>query len=206
MAEKNTAASARFMGGILGENPLLRLGLGICPALAVTTRAGSALGMGIATACVLICTEAVVSLIRGALPEKGRLPVFMLVSALFATLARMVVKGWFPGLAEELGVFLPLIAVNCVILYRYETFAAENGVGAALMDGIGMGLGYTCALTVIGIVREVLGHGSCFGAALPACFEPMVLLALPAGGFMVLGIAMGIFNAVTQRNKRKEGA
>ena len=203
MSEKNTSMPAAIRGGLLGENPLLRLGLGLCPALAVTTRAGSALGMGIATACALIGANAVVALIRGLLPEKGRLPVFVMVSALFATLARMVIRGWFPALAASLGVYLPLIAVNCLLLYRAESFAAENGIGAACADGVGMGLGYVCAMLAIGILREVLGHGSCFGAALPAAFEPMVLLALPAGGFMVLGIAMGVYNAIIHKNDGK---
>ena len=207
MAEKNTSMGGLITNGLLSENPLLRLGLGICPALAVTTRAANGLGLGLTTCCVLVCTSLLASLLGYVTSEKGRVAVFMLLSALFAAIAQMVLKGWFPALSAELGIFVPLIAVNSLILCRAEDFAANNNPAAALADAVGMGLGYTAALTVVGIVRELIGKGAIFGKAiLPAGFEPMVMMALPAGGFLACGLLMGICNAVLAKSKKKEGA
>ena len=204
MAENNKSTGAIFRRGLLGENPLLRLALGLCPALAVTTTAMGALGMGIATACALVLSNLIVALLSGLVSEKGRLPLAVLVAAALATLVQMVLKGWFPALNAALGIFVPLIAVNCLLLNR-AGFAAGNGPAAALADGIGMGLGYICAMTLLGVVRELIGHGTLFGAAiLPAGCDPMVMVALPAGGFMVLGILMGIFNAVFKRRANEK--
>lgn len=189
MAERRQ--SARF------DNPVLRLGLGLCPAMAVATSAINGLGLGVATACVLVCTAAVAALLGGVVDEKGRLPVFLLASAAFATVAQQVMKGWFPALNEALGLFVPLIAVNCLIL-RGADVSARGGFGGT----VGMAFAYVCALTLIGLVREVIGSGAAFGASvLPAGCEPMLMAALPAGGLLALGLLLGILNAVRKRGK-----
>ena len=207
-ALNNTVKSpgALLKDGVLGGNPLLRLGLGLCPALAVTTRAANGLGLGVATACVLVCTSLVASLLGKVVSEKGRLPVFLLVSALFATVARMILRGWFPALSESLGIYAPLIAVSCLILSRAD-FAAERGPASAVADAVGMGVGYICGMTLLGVLRELIGCGTIFGAAiLPAGYEPMLMLVMPAGGFLALGILMGIFNAISAKNGKKEAS
>ncbi len=193
--------------GILGNNPLLRLGLGICPAVAVTTTALNGLGMGVATAGALLLTSFVMGLIGGALNEKARFAVTLILSAAFASVAQMVLRGWFPALNDSLGVFVPLIAVSSLILCGGSE-AAGRGFGAAIADGLVMGIGYAVAMTLLGAVRELLGRGTAFGAAvLPAAYEPLLLAALPAGGLMLLGIAMGLYNAVFGRGRNgKEGA
>lgn len=202
MADRNTSLGGLFSGGILAENPLLRLGLGLCPALAVTTTAMNGLGMGIATGCVLVCVSLVASLLGYVTAEKGRIAVFMMLSAAFAGAAQMVLKGWYPALNKALGVYVPLIAVNCLILGR-AGFAADNGPVRAVTDALGMGIGYCCAMTVVGIVRELLGAGSVFGAkVLPAGCETQLILK-PAGAFLVLGVLMGLFNLIF-KNKKKE--
>lgn len=199
MAEKRTTQGGRGWG-LWSGNPLLSLALGLCPALAVTTRAANGLCLGIATACVLVCTSLVASILGKILNERGRLPVFLLVSATFAAIAQMVLKILQPALCLELGVFVPLIAVNCLILNRAETFAAERGPAAAVADAVCMGIGYALALTLVGIVRELIGRGTIFGAAiLPASYEPMLMMVMPAGGFLALGLLMGIYNAISGR-------
>ena len=201
MMDKNTS-NGGLLNGIVSANPLLRLALGLCPALAVTTTAANGLGMGIATACALVCTSIITFLLGRIVSEKGRIAVFMMVSAAFATVAQLVLKAAFPALSAALGIYVPLIAVNCLLLSRAE-FASENGFGATLADAIGMGIGYICAMTVVGIVRELLGQGTLFGAAvLPA--TPVVLMALPAGGFLAVGLLMGIFNAIVGKKDKKE--
>ena len=203
MDNRKLSAGERLTGGLLGENPLLRLGLGLCPALAVTATARVALGMGVATACVLLVTAIVMGLIGGAISGKGRVPVTLVVSAALATVAQMILMGWFPELSAALGVFAPLIAVNSLILLGGGR-TADNGVGAAIADGLGMGLGYVAAMTLVGAIRELLGKGSVFGAAvLPASFQPVVLASLPAGGLIIVGVCMGIFRAL---RRGKEGA
>lgn len=192
--------------GFLGNNPLFRLGLGVCPALAVTTTATNGLGMGVATACVLLLTCAVMGLIGGRIDGKARLAVTLTVSAAFSTVAQMVLRGWFPALNEALGVFVPLMAVSSLILCVGQN--AESGLGVTLLEGVKAAVGYAVAMTLIGVVRELLGHGSVFGAAvLPAGYEPLLLAILPAGGLMVVGLMMGAYNALFGRGKKgKEGA
>lgn len=192
----------RFMKGILSENPLFRLALGVCPALAVTTYAASALGMGVATACVLVCTSIVTFLLGKVVSEKGILATFLMVSACFATVAQLFIQAGFPDLANEAGIFLPLIAVNCLILNRAD-FAANNNFLDTVGDAFGMGIGYICAMTIVGIVRELLGRGTIFGAnVLPV--SPVILMILPAGGFIALGLLMSIFNAILGRKEEKK--
>lgn len=200
----NNNLTGRFAAGLWNENPLFRLGLGLCPALAVTTRAANGLGFGIAAACALVCTSIVSALIGRLTDEKGRLPVYLMIAACFATVADLVLKGWFPALSGELGIFVPLIAVSCLLLSRAD-YAANNGFGAAIGDAVGMGIGYIIAMTVLGIVRELLGYGTVFGKTiLPAAYNPMVLVILPAGGFLALGLLMGICNAILGKKPEKE--
>ena len=179
-----------------GGSPLLRLGLGICPAIAVTTTAVNGLAMGVATACALVCVTLIMSLLGKLLSGGGRLPVTLAVSALLATLVQMVLRSEFPAIDAALGVFVPLIAVNCLILCRADA-AAEKGPGKALVDGVVMGIRYVLALTALGVVRELIGCGSVFGACvLGTGYEPMLLAVLPAGGFIVYGVILGIVNAI----------
>ena len=209
MTEKKIGAGKRLMDGIMAQNPLFRLALGLCPALAVTITAQNGLVMGLATACVLVCTSLVASLLGKVVAEKGRLAVFMLVSACFATVAGMVLEGWFNEAyraLDKLALFVPLIAVNCVILNRADRLAADANPVVAVADAIGMGIGYTLALTLIGVVRELLGSGKLFGASvLGAGFKPMTLLVKPAGGFLIAGLLMGIFAAIFGKRAKKEG-
>ena len=205
MTEKKLSAGACLINGICAGNPLLRLALGLCPALAVTTSAKNGLAMGVATACVLVCTSLVVSLLAKLISDKGRLAVFMLVSAGFATAAGMVLEGWYNELYKALGVFVPLIAVNCLILDRADKLAADAGPVTAVADAIGMGIGYIIALTLIGIVRELFGAGTLFGAKiLGEGYKPMTMLVKPAGGFLVAGVLMGVFAALLPRRREKE--
>ena len=196
MAENNKSTGAL-------ANPLLGLGLGVCAALAVTTTAFNGLGMGIATACALILTNLIVALLAKLVSEKARLPLTALVAAGMATLVQLVLKGWFPALEASLGIFVPLIAVSCLLLNRGGV-AAASSPAAALTDGAVMGLGYICAMTVLGIVRELIGAGALFGKTVLPGYEPMLMLALPAGGFLALGLLMGIYNAFANRHSDKK--
>jgi len=191
-----------FMNGILSENPTFRLVLGACPTLAVTTSAINGAGMGLAATFVLLCSNIVISLLRNFIPSKVRIPAFITVICTFVTIIQLVMQAYLPSLYESLGIFIPLIVVNCIILGRAEAFASKNGVIASAADGLGMGIGFTLALTLIGTVRELLGNGSVFGYALCAEFEPMLVAILPAGGFVIFGLLLGIINAIG--NKRKE--
>ena len=192
----------RTSNGILAGNPLFRLGLGVCPALAVTTCASAALGMGVATACVLVCSSLVAFVLGKVVSEKGAVATWIMVTACFATVAQFILKGWFPELANELGIFVPLIAVSSLLLSRAD-FASNNSFGAAMGDALGMGVGYIIAMTLVGVVREILGKGTIFGSSLLP-FTPMTLAALPAGGFIVLGLLMGCWNALTAKKNGKE--
>ena len=189
--------------GIVTENPTFRLVLGTCPTLAVTTSAINGLGMGAAATFVLLCSNIVISLLRNFIPSKVRIPAFITIICTFVTIIQLVMQAYLPSLYESLGIFIPLIVVNCIILGRAEAFASKNPVVDSAVDGLGMGLGFTLALTLIGCVRELLGNGSLFGTAvLGTSFEPMLIAVLPAGGFMVYGLLLGIINAIG--NKRKE--
>ena len=204
------SARAVFMNGILGENPVFRLVLGVCPTLAVTTTAINGFGMGLAVVFVLTCSNAFIAMIRNIVPDKVRIPVFVVVICSFVTLLQMLLQAFIPVLYNALGIFLPLIVVNCIILARAEAFAQRNAVIPAIVDGIGMGLGFTIALTLIASVRELLGNGTMFGIALlPATFEPAILLILAPGAYITFGLLLGIVNAIVERaqkNKAKGGA
>lgn len=191
--------------GIFTKNPLLRLGLGICPAIAVTGYAMNALGMGIVTCCVLICSALVCTLLSGVVSESGRLPTFLMVSAAFATVAQLILQAYFPALNAALGIFVPLLAVNCIMLGRADEIC-EMGVGSALMEAIGMGIGYIYAITLLGVIREFLSYGSIFGARILNTYSPLVVAALPAGGFILLGLLMGLFNCIWGKKGDEEAA
>ena len=180
--------------GIVKENPTFVLMLGMCPTLATTTSAGNGLAMGLATMAVLICTNLVISCMKKVTPDKVRIPVFIVVIAAFVTILQMVIKAYLPDVDKSLGLFIPLIVVNCIILGRAEAFAAKNSPIASLFDGIGIGLGFTIALTLLGIVREVLGNGSIFGFAfLPEEYN-ILLFVLAPGAFITLGYLIAIVN------------
>ena len=179
--------------GLVKENPSLRLVLGTCPTLAVTTVAMNGLGMGLAATFVLICSNIVISALRKVIPDKVRLPAFITVIATFVTVLQMLVKAYLPSLDTALGIYLPLIVVNCIILGRAEMFASKHTVLDSALDGLGMGLGFTLTLVLMGRVRELLGAGTLFGVAvLGASFEPMTLFITPPGGFLVFGVLMAL--------------
>ena len=176
--------------GIIKENPSLRLVLGTCPTLAVTTLAANGLGMGLSTTFVLICSGIVISALRNIIPSKVRLPAFITIIAAFVTMLMMLLKAYLPDLNNSLGVYLPLIVVNCIILGRAEVFASKNKVFDSALDGLGMGLGFTLTLVLMGAIREIFGSGTIFGADLHLPIEPMGVFITPAGGFFVFGILM----------------
>ena len=184
-----------FMNGIIDENPTFRMVLGTCPTLAITTAVSNGIGMGLATTVVLICSNLFISLLRKVIPDEIRIPAFIVVIATFVTIVQLVIKAFLPALDAALGMFIPLIVVNCIIFGRAEAFACKNKPLAAVADGLGMGLGFTCAITLICAVRELLGAGTLLGMqVMPAGYMPMDLLVKPAGGFIVLGLMMALMN------------
>lgn len=185
--------------GIIKENPVFVLVLGMCPTLGTTTSAINALGMGAATTAVLIMSNLVISLIKNFIPDKVRIPAFIVVIASFVTMIQLLMQAFMPPLYEALGVFIPLIVVNCVILGRAEAFASKNNALDSALDGLGIGLGFTLSLTVIGIVREILGSGSIFGFNFAGDVMPLIFILAP-GGFIVLGYLMVLFNKITKRS------
>ncbi|MBP3424779.1 MAG: electron transport complex subunit E [Alistipes sp.] len=180
--------------GLIKENPTFVLVLGMCPTLGTTTSAINGLGMGVATMAVLIMSNAVIAMIKNLIPDKVRIPAFIVVIASFVTVIDMLMQAYVPSLYSALGVFIPLIVVNCIILGRAEAFASKNGVLDSALDGVGIGLGFTLSLTTIGAVREILGSGSIFGLSLGiADYMPLVFVLAP-GAFLVLGFLMVLFN------------
>ena len=184
--------------GLLNENPTFVLILGMCPTLGVTSSAINGMGMGVATMAVLIMSNIVISLIKNVIPDKVRIPAFIVVIASFVTMIEMLMQAYVPSLYASLGVFIPLIVVNCIILGRAEAFASKNGVLDSALDGIGIGLGFTLSLTAIGTVREALGGGSIFGYTFAEGVMPLLFILAP-GGFLVLGYLMVLFNRVAKR-------
>ena len=185
--------------GIIKENPTFVLMLGMCPTLATTTSASNGMAMGLATMAVLICTNFVISCMNSITPDKVRIPVFIVVIAAFVTILQMVIKAYLPDIDAALGLFIPLIVVNCIILGRAEAFAAKQSPLASLFDGIGIGLGFTLGLTLLGIFREILGSGSVFGVTLLPETYNILLFVLPPGAFITLGFLIAIVNKL-QRN------
>ncbi len=184
--------------GIVKENPTFVLMLGMCPTLATTTSATNGLAMGLATMAVLICTNVVISCLKSLTPDKVRIPVFIVVIAAFVTILQMVIKAYLPDIDAALGLFIPLIVVNCIILGRAEAFAAKQSPVDSLFDGIGIGLGFTLGLTLLGIFREILGSGSIFGfTMLPETYN-ILLFVLPPGAFITLGFLIAIVNKINK--------
>ena len=195
---------SEFTKGIIKENPVLCLVLGTCPTLAVTTSASNAIGMGIAATAVLVCSNAVISLLRKVIPDKVRIPAYITIIAGFVTIVQMVVKAFSPAINDALGIYLPLIVVNCIILGRAEMYASKNPVLPSILDGLGMGVGFTAALLCMGIIRELLGSGSVFGVQLLPV--QILIFILPPGGFFVFGMLIMIANKLNGRKGKKAKA
>ena len=197
----------RLYNGIVKENPVFVLMLGMCPTLAVTTSAINGLGMGLSSLVVLAISNLVISLLRKIIPDEVRLPAFIVVVASFVTVVELLMEAYLTDLYSALGIYIPLIVVNCIILGRAEAYASKNPPLLSLFDGIGMGLGFTIGLTIIGAIRELLGNGSIFGISIPG-YEPMAFFIRAPGAFLVLAVLIAIMNAVgikNRANKMTEG-
>lgn len=191
-----------FLNGIFDENPTFRLVLGMCPTLAITYQASNGIGMGLATTFVLVFSNLVISLMRNMIPEKIRIPAFIIIIATFVTIVEMVMHAFLPELYDTLGVFISLIVVNCIIFARAEAFAFKNPPLESAVDGMGMGLGFTFAITIVASIRELLGSGTVFGRQLmPPGYEPMAFVVSPAGGFVVLGLTLAVVNFIFARRE-----
>ena len=195
---KNKALST-VLNGILRENPVFALVLGMCPTLATTTSAINGMSMGLATTFVLVCSNVVISLLKNLIPDKVRIPAFIVVIATFVTMVQLLMQAYLPSIYDVLGLFIPLIVVNCIVLGRAEAFAAKNTVGLSALDGLGMGLGFTLSLTVIGAVRELLGTGSLFGMNLYSETYGMLIFVLAPGAFIVLGYLMALIQKLMKK-------
>ena len=187
------------LSGIIKNNPTFVLVLGMCPTLGTTTSAENGMGMGLATTAVLIMSNLVISLIKNLIPDKVRIPAFIVVIASFVTVIQMLMQAFVPALYASLGVFIPLIVVNCIILGRAEAFASKNSPVDSMMDGLGVGLGFTLSLTVIGAVREILGSGAIFGVSLGISDYTPLIFVLAPGAFLVLGYLMVLFNKLAKK-------
>jgi Na+-translocating ferredoxin:NAD+ oxidoreductase subunit E len=197
-----------FKKGVFKENPVFVLLLGLCPTLGVTTSALNGMAMGIATLSVLIISNTVVSAIRKQIPDKIRIPAYVMLIATLVTVVDMVMHAYIPELYKVLGIFIPLIVVNCIILGRAEAFAAKNGIISSFFDGAGVGVGFTISLTAIGAIRELLGAGKIFGwnlgVVLNPNWEPAVIMVLPPGAFITIGFLMAIINIIKERKRDKK--
>ena len=199
---KNNQLRGVFVNGIFNENPVFRLVLGTCPIIAVTTSVTNGIGMGLAATLVLLGSNLVISALRNFIPNKVRIPAYMVVISTFVTIIQLLMQAFVPSLYEALGIFLPLIVVNCIILARAEAYAGKNAVMPSIADGIGMGVGFTLALVMIAAIREFFGTGSIMGFQLMgASFEPVLLFILAPGGFLVFGLLLGIINAIVDKRK-----
>ncbi len=204
MSEKKNLGAV-FMNGIVQENPIFRLVLGMCPTLAISTAVSQGIGMGIATTFVLVFSNLVISLLRNIIPDKVRIPSFVVVIATFVTIVDLVMKAYVPALSQSLGVYIPLIVVNCIIFARAESYAFKQPPMASLMDGLGMGVGFTLAITLLSAVREVLGSGTFLGVqAMPAAYHPMAIIIRPPGGFIMLGILLLLVNATVKAFEKRK--
>ena len=187
--------------GIINENPTFMQLLGMCPTLAVTTSLSNGIGMGLSVTFVLTLSNILVSLLRKIIPQKIRIAAYVVIIATFVTIVDLILKAYIPALSKSLGLFIPLIVVNCIILARAEAFASKNGVLKSAADGIGMGLGFTIALSIISSIREILGAGTILGYSL-GITSPATIMLLPPGGFLTLGVLLGIMNVI--KNKKGE--
>ena len=210
MAKKQNFLSV-FLNGLVTENPTFVLMLGLCPTVGVTTAGSSGLGMGLATTAVLVCSNLFISLLRNFIPEKVRIPSFIVIIASFVTIVDLFLQAFLPDLSSALGSFVALIVVNCIVFARAEAFAFKNSPMLSIADGLGMGLGFTGAITILAVIREVFGNGTCFGVSLmPAAYQPMAILVQPVGGFITLGLLLIVVNALrnlaSKKSARKEAA
>ena len=202
---KNDKLGKVFMNGILNENPTFRLLLGMCPTLAISTAAIQGVGMGLSATFVLVFSNMVISMLRNVIPEKVRIPCFVVVIATFVTIIDLTIKAFIPSLSASLGLYIPLIVVNCIIFARAESFAFKNPVLPSIADGLGMGLGFTCSLTLLSAVREIIGSGTFFGLhIMPENYQPMAIVVKPTGGFIMLGLLILIVNAVVKHIEKKK--
>lgn len=191
-----------FANGLIHENPVFIQLLGMCPTLAVTTSTQNGIGMGLATTAVLICSNLVISLLRKLVPSKIRIPIYVVVIATFVSIVGMLMEAFVPALFQSLGLFIPLIVVNCVILARAEAFASKNKPFDSAIDGLAMGLGFTLSLAVLGSVRELFGAGSIYGISIfGASYNPAIIMILPPGAFLALGLLLALYNAVMLKKK-----
>jgi electron transport complex protein RnfE len=191
-----------FTKGISRENPVFIIALGLCPALAVSISLENALGMGAAVTFVLVFSNCLISTIRNIVPNRIRIPCFIVVIASFVTIVELLMAAFSPQLAKQLGIFVPLIVVNCIIMGRAESFASKNNILPSVLDGLGMGLGFTLALSAIGVIRELLGSGQILGQAVLKSYPPATIMILPPGALLTLGILIGLINLI--KSKRKE--
>ena len=191
-----------FTRGIFAENPTFRLILGMCPTLAVSTSLVNAIGMGAATTFVLLGSNILVSFFRKLIPSNIRIPAFIVIIATFVTIVELIMQAYFPALNKSLGIFIPLIVVNCIILGRAEAFASKNPVFPSILDALGMGIGFTGALALLGATREILGAGTIWGYhILGTGFNPVIIMILPPGAFIALGLFLGFFNSLAKKRK-----
>lgn len=201
------SSTKTFLNGLLKENPTFVLFLGMCPTLAVTTGVINAIGMGLSTMAVLVCSNLVISLLRKFIPDKIRIASYIVIIAGFVTIVEMLMNAYLPALAGSLGIYIPLIVVNCIILGRAEAFASKNNPISSILDGLGMGLGFTCSLTLIASVREILGAGSFAGISLfGESFQPVSMMILPPGAFLTLGILLAVINGIAAKYKKTKEA
>ena len=195
----------RLYNGVIKENPTLILLLGMCPTLAVSTQATNGIGMGLSTTAVLILSNVVISALRKVIPDQVRLPAYIVIVASLVTVTELLMKAYVPAVYEALGIYIPLIVVNCIILGRAEAYANKHSVGLSAMDGLGMGIGFTLALTLAAAVRESRGSGTAFGVRiLPAAVEPIGIFVQPPGAFLVIALFIGIMNAIGIKTRQRE--
>ena len=192
-------AMKTLTNGILKENPTFALVLGMCPTLATTTSAVNGMSMGLATLFVLVCSNVVISMLKNLIPDKVRIPAFIVVIATFVTMVQLVMQAYLPAIYDVLGLFIPLIVVNCIVLGRAEAFAAKNSVGLSALDGLGMGLGFTLSLTVLGVIREFLGAGTVFGFQIYSSHFAALIFVLAPGAFICLAYLMAAVNKLQKK-------
>ena len=195
----------RLYNGVVKENPTLILMLGMCPTLAVSTRAMNGIGMGLSTLAVLVLSNLVISLLRNVIPDEVRLPSYIVIVASLVTVTELLIEAYLPSLYEALGIYIPLIVVNCIILGRAEAYANKHTPGLAVMDGIGMGIGFTLALTLAGLIREILGAGTAFGAqVLPKGVDAIGIFIQPPGAFLVIAFIIAVMNAIGIKTRQRK--
>ena len=205
MAKKQNFLSV-FLNGLIFENPTFALMLGMCPTLAITTAGSNGIGMGLATTAVLVCSNLFISLLRNFIPEKVRIPSFIVVIASFVTMIDLFMKAYLPDLSASLGMYIPLIVVNCIIFARAESFAFKNPPVLSIADGLGMGLGFTFAITLLSVIREVIGNGTFFGLPIPVLADNHIsILTMAPGGFFVFGVLMAVVAKLTGKKMEIKG-